>query len=41
MEICLLWAAWAHEDMASFFIYGHRTLGHFKRAGSMWFRKIR
>ena len=36
MGIFLLWATWAHEYMAIFVkIYGHRTSGHFKRAGGM------
>ena len=36
MGICLLIATWAHEYMAIFVkIDGHRTLGHFKRAGCM------
>ena len=36
MGIFLLWATWVHEYMAIFVkIDGHRTLGHFKRAGGM------
>ena len=36
MGIFLLWAMWAHEYMATFFIIdGHRTSGRFKRAGGM------
>ena len=36
MGIFLLWATWAHGYMAIFFnIDGHRTSGHFKRAGGM------
>ena len=36
MGIFLLWATWAPEYMAIFVnIDGHRTWGHFGRAGSM------
>ena len=36
MGIFLLWATWTHEYMAIFAnIDGHRTAGHFKRAGGM------
>ena len=36
MGIFLLWATWVHEYMAIFVkIYGHRMLGHFKRAVGM------
>ena len=36
MGIVLLWATWAHEYMVIFVnIDGHRTSGHFKRAGGM------
>ena len=32
----LLWATWAHEYMAIFFLIdGHRMSGRFKRPGSM------
>ena len=37
MGIVLLWATWAHEYMAIFVDYGHRTSGRFKRSGGMWF----
>ena len=33
----LLWATWAHEYMAIFFIDGHRTSGRFKRAEGRYF----